>query len=232
MHPTLSVAPPSGGRLEALTVELVHERTIGLRDEDGVVYDRARIYGEPQDDGRWAAFIEFVSVDGSRVARTTRETTQRNASDVAYWATGLEAVYFEGALDRALRAAAGDTEPPPVMEPRADLPGTRVARVEIESLDPTVPLRVMGIRTVAPGQQRRIQQAAVITYDGTLQTPSGATPGRFAFSIAFGSPNAAALVANVLWSTLHTAPATVMVEGAVVELTNAALKETLLATAA
>lgn len=213
-------------------MELVHERTIGLRDESGVVYDRARVYGEPQDDGRWAGVIEFVSVDGGRVVRTPRETTQRNTSDIAYWATGLEAVYFEGALDRALRAEAGNTETASVVEPRPDFSVTRVAHVEIASLDPTVPLRLMGTRTLTPGQQRRIQQAAVLTYEGTVESPSGTTPGRFAFSVGFGSANAAALLANFLWSRLHTEPATVLVEGTVVDLNNTALKETLLATAA
>ena len=212
-------------------MELVHERTIGLRDDSGGVYDRARVYGERQADGRWAGFIEFVGVDG-RVVRTPRETTQRNPDDLAYWATGLEPVYFEGALDRALRAAAGDTEATPVAEPRPDLPLTRMAHLEIESLDPTVPLRIMGTRTLTPGQHRRIQQAAVLTYEGTVESPSGTTPGRFAFSVAFDSPNAAALLANFLWSTLHAEPVTVTVEGAAVELTNTALKETLLAAAA
>ena len=187
-------------------MELVHERAIGLRDDSDGVYDRARVYGERQADGRWAGFIEFVGVDG-RVVRTPRETTQRNPDDLAYWATGLEPVYFEGALDRALRAAAGDTEATPVAEPRPDLPLTRTAH-------------------------RRIQQAAVLTYEGTVESPSGTTPGRFAFSVAFDSPNAAALLANFLWSTLHAEPVAVTVEGAAVELTNTALKETLLAAAA
>lgn len=35
--------------------------------------------------------------------RSGRETTQPNRQDAMYWATGLTAVYLEGALDRALR---------------------------------------------------------------------------------------------------------------------------------
>ena len=213
-------------------MELVHERDIGLRDESGVVYDRARIYGTPQDDGRWAAFIEFVSVDGSRTVRTPRETTQRNVNDVAYWATGLEAVYFEGALDRALRGEVDAPAAEPLAEPAPDVGPTRSARVEIDSLDPTVPLRVMGTRTLTPGQHRRIQQTAVLTYIGTVRPPTATEPGRFAFLVQFTTANAAALVANFLWSALHAEPAVVSVEGTVVELTNRALKETLLATAA
>jgi hypothetical protein len=213
-------------------VELVHERTVGLRDEDGVVYDRARIYGEPQDDGRWGAFIEFVSVDDAIVVRSPRETTQRNLNDVAYWATGLEEVYFEGALDRALRSTVDPDLPSPVAEASPPVGMPRTARLEIESRDPTVALRVMGTRTLTPGQRRRLQQGAILRYDGTLRSPGVAEPGRFAFVVEFGSANAAAILANFLWSALHASGATVMVEGAPVALTNSAPKDTLLATAA
>jgi hypothetical protein len=57
--------------------------------------------------------------------RTGRETTQPNRPDLLYWATGLTAVYLEGALDRArkplTRAAPHPVTPPvfdgPVPEP-------------------------------------------------------------------------------------------------------------------
>jgi hypothetical protein len=68
---------------------------------DGVPY-RARACGREMDDGRWEGWIEFESLDGSEVLRSSRETTQPNRTDAAYWATGLTPVYLEGALDRAL----------------------------------------------------------------------------------------------------------------------------------
>jgi hypothetical protein len=217
-------------------VELVHERAITLRDAGGVVYDRARIYGEPQDDGRWAGFLEFVPVDGSPAVRTPRETTQRNADDLAYWATGLEPVYFEGALDRALDAldrTLGDEVPEegPIAVP-IGTSNLRIANIEVQSGDPALPLRVMRTRTLTPGQRRRIQDMAALEYTGTLQSPGPAEPGRYGFLVEFGSDNAAALVANFLWSTLHAEPAAVVVGGVPVPLTNSALKEALLAAAA
>jgi hypothetical protein len=41
--------------------------------------------------------------------RTPRETTQPNHADLIYWASGLSAIYLEGALTRA-------AEPPPEIE--------------------------------------------------------------------------------------------------------------------
>ena len=35
------------------------------------------------------------------VRRSGRETTQSNREHLAYWATGLEPTYFEGAFSRA-----------------------------------------------------------------------------------------------------------------------------------
>jgi hypothetical protein len=39
--------------------------------------------------------------NGGPALRTGRETTQPNRDAVAYWASGLEPVYFEGAFVRA-----------------------------------------------------------------------------------------------------------------------------------
>jgi len=68
---------------------------------DGTFY-LARACGRPMPDGRWEGWIEFESDDGTEVLRSGRETTQPNRTDTAYWATGLSAVYLEGALERAL----------------------------------------------------------------------------------------------------------------------------------
>jgi hypothetical protein len=63
---------------------------------------RARVFGAPMDESLWEGWIEFVPVDGGSAVRTPRETTQPNATDTEYWATGLTTVYLEGALARAL----------------------------------------------------------------------------------------------------------------------------------
>lgn len=70
-------------------------------------------------DGRWQGWIEFVPLDGSTVLRTGRETTQRSREDLLYWASGLTAVYLEGALHRALSPLpARSRRPRPPLGPR------------------------------------------------------------------------------------------------------------------
>jgi hypothetical protein len=78
--------------------------------EDGTTW-RARVLGAPNDIGHWEGWIEFSQArpgpagDGALEdwIPTERETTQPNRTDLAYWATGLSAVYLQGALQRARR---------------------------------------------------------------------------------------------------------------------------------
>jgi hypothetical protein len=72
-----------------------------LTDEQGISY-HAHVCGGPMDDGKWQGWIEFLPLDGSEPIRSGRETTQPNRAALEYWATGLTAVYLEGALERAL----------------------------------------------------------------------------------------------------------------------------------
>ena len=94
---------------------------------DGTLYE-ARACGSPLPGGTWQGWIEFVPLDGGEPLRSGRETTQPNRVDTAYWATGVSAVYLEGALKRAM---AGPTEiviehtPPPLFSGPA--PGTSVS---------------------------------------------------------------------------------------------------------
>ena len=61
-----------------------------------------RSYGEERADGTWAGWLEFHPIDSTGpVLRTGQETSQPNRKTIEYWATGLEPVYFEGALARA-----------------------------------------------------------------------------------------------------------------------------------
>jgi hypothetical protein len=84
--------------------DMVHERAIPLTDESGRRFDLVRVHAEEQPGGTWRGWIEFRSADGESVT-TDRETTQSNREAVAYWATGLEPVFLEGALRRAVTAA-------------------------------------------------------------------------------------------------------------------------------
>jgi hypothetical protein len=52
--------------------------------------------------GQWQGWIEFQPHGDGEPVRSSRETTQPNRQDTQYWATGLTAVYLEGALRRSL----------------------------------------------------------------------------------------------------------------------------------
>jgi hypothetical protein len=85
---------------------IVHERIVSLEGSDGQTYALVRVHAEEEGIRSWAGWIEFVTETGQRVV-TDRETTQPSREAVAYWATGLEPIYLEGALERAVRAVEG-----------------------------------------------------------------------------------------------------------------------------
>jgi hypothetical protein len=208
--------------------ELVHERLISLSGPDGMVYDRALVYAEPNGRTTWAGFVEFVPEKGERV-RTGHETTQSNIEGVAYWATGLEDVFLDGALARACRRAA---TPEPEEKRTTAAPAetdVAVAHLRLETVDPAAPLRMMATRTLVPGQRRRIKEGGTLVYKRTVHEPSAGHPGAYEFVAQFGSENAAGLMANTLWNDLHGLGARLLVEGEEVALTNAAIKDALLA---
>jgi hypothetical protein len=208
--------------------ELVHEREITLRSPDGTAYHRALVYAEPNGRTTWAGFVEFVPAKGDRAVRTGHETTQSNIEGVAYWGTGLEPVYLEGALSRALRpkVAAGTKDKG---APLGIESGRGVVRLRLETVDPTVPLRLMATRTLVPGQRRWIKEAGVFVYERMVRAPLAGKDGAYDFVAQFGSENAAGLMANTLWNDLHGLGARLLVEGHEVGLTNASIKDALLA---
>lgn len=72
-----------------------------VRDPADATTYVARVYGRPCVDGTWEGWLEFVAVGAAVVLRTGQETTQSNQQSVAYWASGLEPSYLEGAFARA-----------------------------------------------------------------------------------------------------------------------------------
>jgi hypothetical protein len=72
-----------------------------VTDDSGVEY-AVCARGRAMDDGLWEGWLEFEPVRGGPSVPTGRETTQPNRTDAVYWATGLQPVYLEGALIRAL----------------------------------------------------------------------------------------------------------------------------------
>lgn len=101
-----------------------------LRSFDGTVSDGGhtyapRVIGRQAEDGMWEGWLEFVPVGGSAdVLATGVESRQPERGHLLYWATGLTAVYVEGAFRRARDPVAITVrlEGPPATEAPAPRP--------------------------------------------------------------------------------------------------------------
>src|SRR6266571_2877056 len=104
---TVVVQHPRGGAVHlAAPPILVLEFSERLRDPaDGTSYV-ARVYGRRRLDGTWEGWLEFVAVGAAVSLRTEQETTQSSQQGIAYWASGLERSYLEGAFARAHKDSA------------------------------------------------------------------------------------------------------------------------------
>ena len=69
---------------------------------DGTPYEARACGASMGGTSVWEGWLEFIPIGGGDPVRSGRETTQPNRIDTEYWATGLEPVYLEGALLRAL----------------------------------------------------------------------------------------------------------------------------------
>jgi hypothetical protein len=100
------------------------------------------------------------------------------------------------------------------------------ADVAITTLDPALPRRILGVEP-RPDLARVIHNAGVVLYHGATDTD---TPGRrrYRFTLEFGSPNSAGVIANWIWSSLHGRGAALEIGGEDVPLQNAAIKRALL----
>src|SRR4029078_1011400 len=140
--------------------------------------------------------------------------------------------YLDGALSRAYRRTSGSTfedEEPRSTAAAANARDWSVAHLRLETVDPLAPLRLMATRTLVPGQRRRIKEGGALVYEKTVREPASGSPGVYEFAAQFGSENAAGLMANTLWNDLHGLGARLLGEGEEVALTNAAIKDALLA---
>lgn len=80
--------------------EMVHEFANTFKGPDGTVYS-VRAFAEKRANV-WIGWLEFRPATGKgQTLRTGEETSQPDKGAVEYWATGLEPVYLEGALQRA-----------------------------------------------------------------------------------------------------------------------------------
>ena len=96
--------PVLSSRRSTSMIETFAQFDTPIRDGQGRSYT-AKVSGRERDDGLWEGWIEFQNTLTGRSLSSTRETTQPNSQDLAYWASGLTAVYLEGALDRVLKTA-------------------------------------------------------------------------------------------------------------------------------
>jgi hypothetical protein len=83
---------------------LIHTFKNQVHDADGHAYI-GRAIGRQRSDGLWVGWLEFRPKTGKLVRRSPIETTQPNREALRYWASGLERIYLEGALERAMVAS-------------------------------------------------------------------------------------------------------------------------------
>lgn len=83
--------------------EVIHEFTGEVADPDGHGYSARALGHKRQGRTVWEGWLEFSPISGGGMVRKGPiETTQPNREALAYWASGLEPVYLEGALERAI----------------------------------------------------------------------------------------------------------------------------------
>lgn len=81
--------------------EQIQRLTTTVRSGTGEEFE-ASVLGEERKDGTWSGWLEFRPMaESCATRRTSQETSQPNRAALAYWASGLEAIYLEGALARA-----------------------------------------------------------------------------------------------------------------------------------
>jgi hypothetical protein len=85
--------------LVLVMAEQIHQFANEIAGADGTRY-AVRAVAEKRGNV-WIGWLEFQPAGRGRALKTGEETSQPNKEAVAYWATGLEAVYLDGALVRA-----------------------------------------------------------------------------------------------------------------------------------
>jgi hypothetical protein len=83
--------------------QVIHTYVAQILDSAGQRY-QVEALADERPGSTWEGRLRFTPLDGDGpVLETGRETTQSNLGDLEYWASGLEPVFLEGALERAWR---------------------------------------------------------------------------------------------------------------------------------
>jgi hypothetical protein len=101
---TVTTVTPATPRTRVMSMPpvFIHEFIDHIIDVDGTHYV-VQAYGQPRTDGTWIGWLKFAAVGAATILRTSTETTQPDRGALAYWASGLERTYLEGAFARAQR---------------------------------------------------------------------------------------------------------------------------------
>lgn len=84
--------------------------------------------------------------------------------------------------------------------------------VDIQTLDPTLPARLLGTRVFQPGATRRIPGGVLVFQSAYLNAEAGEA-SLYRFAVQFGSLQAAAMVGNWLFSQLYGKAAALQLAG-------------------
>jgi hypothetical protein len=123
----------------------------------------AHVEGELRPDGMWEGSVVFTPVQSGERTRTDRETVQRDASDLQYWAAGLTYAYLEGALERAQDRRRLESRG----EWREERGDARTARFHVSCADDRIPAELLGTFALEPGTTRELPDGSRIRYTGT-----------------------------------------------------------------
>ena len=82
---------------------VIQEFMTPVTDPDGHAYSARAVGRQRKNRTVWEGWLEFTPQGGRGIVRSSPiETTQPNREALEYWASGLEPVYLEGALERAI----------------------------------------------------------------------------------------------------------------------------------
>lgn len=100
-----------------------------VADKTGTYHPR--VVGRLAEDGMWEGWLEFEPIDhAGETLIGPVESRQPEREHLSYWATGLTAVYLEGALHRAQRPVIVRTRV--AEEPASDAPAPRAVVVPVQ----------------------------------------------------------------------------------------------------